>query len=57
MKGWSETLKRLRRETYRKGMKVITHETGRLEGMVESFSTSRAYRMADSRCKWQIPTS
>ena len=36
IKGWSETLEAgYDEETYRKGMKVITHETGRLEGMVE----------------------
>ena len=36
IKGWSETLEAgYGEETYRKGMKVITHETGRLEGMVE----------------------
>ena len=59
IKGWSETLEAgYDEETYRKGMKVITHETGRLEGMVEELTRlSRAYRMADSRCKWQIPTS
>ena len=35
IKGWSETLEAgYDEETYRKGMKVITHETGRLEGMV-----------------------
>lgn len=36
IKGWSETLEAgYDEETYLKGMKVITHETGRLEGMVE----------------------
>ncbi len=36
IKGWSETLEAgYDEETYRKGMKVITHETGRLESMVE----------------------
>lgn len=36
IKGWSETLAAgYDEETYRKGMTVITHETGRLEGMVE----------------------
>ena len=36
IKGWSETLEAgYDEEAYRKGMKVITHETGRLEGMVE----------------------
>lgn len=58
IKGWSETLEAgYDEETYRKGMKVITHETGVLRAWSRSFSTSRAYRMADSRCKWQIPTS
>ncbi len=36
IKGWSETLALgYDEETYRKGMTVITHETGRLESMVE----------------------
>lgn len=36
IKGWSETLQAgYDEDTYRKGMTVITHETGRLEGMVE----------------------
>lgn len=36
IKGWSETLAAgYDEETYRKGMTVITHETGRLESMVE----------------------
>lgn len=36
IKGWSETLQTgYDEDTYRKGMTVITHETGRLEGMVE----------------------
>lgn len=36
IKGWSETLAAgYDEETYRKGMTVITHEAGRLEGMVE----------------------
>lgn len=36
IKGWSETLEAgYDEETYRKGMTVITHETGRLEAMVE----------------------
>lgn len=36
IKGWSETLQLgYDEETFRKGMKVITRETGRLEGMVE----------------------
>lgn len=36
IKGWSETLELgYDEETYRKGMTVITHETGRLEAMVE----------------------
>ena len=36
IKGWSETLQAgYDEDTYRKGMTVITDETGRLEGMVE----------------------
>lgn len=36
IKGWGETLQAgYDEDTYRKGMTVITHETGRLEGMVE----------------------
>lgn len=36
IKGWSETLQAgYDEDTYKKGMTVITHETGRLESMVE----------------------
>ena len=36
IKGWSETLQAgYDEDTYKKGMTVITHETGRLEAMVE----------------------
>lgn len=58
IKGWSETLEAgYDEETYRKGMKVITHETGRLEGMVEELLDFSRIQNGSSRCKWQIPTS